>query len=155
MHNTRRYYAYVSLHQGTNGDVEMAHFSAISKDRLASCDDRLQQLFNEVIKHFDCRIIEGHRTNAKHQQYLAQKASRRVDSLHLRTPSLAVDVAPYPIDWEDLNRFRYFGGFVKGIAAMLNIPIIWGGDWDNDTQVNDQRFNDLIHFEIDESKVVT
>ena len=33
-------------------------------------------------------------------------------------------------------------------AAYLGITNIhWGGDWDRDTEVNDQTFNDLAHFE--------
>ncbi len=53
---------------------------------------------------------------------------------------MAVDVIPYPIDWENITRFYRFGGFVKAIAVMLGIPLIWGGDW--------QKFKDLPHFEL-------
>ena len=60
------------------------------------------------------------------------------------------DVAPYQIDWQDKDRFYYFAGIVKGVALKLNIPIRWGGDWDSDTQVKDQTFFDLPHFEIKE-----
>jgi hypothetical protein len=48
-----------------------------------------------------------------------------------------------------VDRFRYFAGFVVGIGAMLDIQIRWGGDWDRDTEVRDNRaFNDLAHFEL-------
>ena len=30
---------------------------------------------------------------------------------------------------------------------MMGIKIRWGGDWDSDTQVNDNKFDDLVHFE--------
>ena len=40
----------------------MYKFSKRSKDNLASADIKLQQLFNEVIKEFDCTVIYGHRT---------------------------------------------------------------------------------------------
>ena len=61
---------------------------------------------------------------------------------------------PYPINWQDINRMRYFAGFVVGIAnymynkGLISSNIRWGGDWDMDTEVNDQRFNDMPHFEI-------
>ena len=63
---------------------------------------------------------------------------------------MAVDVAPYPIDWEDRDRFHYFGGYVLGIAKSLGLNIRWGGDWDQDTQTKDNKFDDLVHFEIKE-----
>jgi hypothetical protein len=61
---------------------------------------------------------------------------------------MAVDVAPYPIDWEDTKRFYHFAGFVQATAKQLNIPIIWGGDWNNNNNFKDQTFNDLVHFEL-------
>ena len=64
------------------------------------------------------------------------------------TPSMAVDVAPCPIDWEDTKRFYHFGGYVKAWAHALDIKIIWGGDWDSDNDFRDQRFHDLVHFEL-------
>ncbi len=67
---------------------------------------------------------------------------------HNRKPSEAIDAAPYPIDWDDLNRFYYFAGYVKGIANEMGIKIRWGGDWDGDTILDDQTFMDLPHFEI-------
>jgi len=30
----------------------------------------------------------------------------------------------------------------------MDISIRWGGDWNMDTYVKDQRFNDLPHFEL-------
>ena len=68
---------------------------------------------------------------------------------HNRKPSAAIDVAPWPIpDWEDLKTFYFFSGVVKGIANCLEIKIRWGGDWDSDNDLNDQTFNDLVHFEL-------
>jgi peptidoglycan L-alanyl-D-glutamate endopeptidase CwlK len=49
---------------------------------------------------------------------------------------------------ENLKRWYQFGGLIKGIAAGLGIPIIWGGDWDNDGRSDDQRFHDLPHFQL-------
>jgi hypothetical protein len=67
---------------------------------------------------------------------------------HNVTPSLAADVAPYPIDWEDYERFYWFGGYVIGAADSLGLAIRWGGDWDSDMDFKDQTLVDLIHFEI-------
>ena len=31
---------------------------------------------------------------------------------------------------------------------MTGVEIRWGGDWDSDTQVKDNKFDDLVHFEL-------
>jgi peptidoglycan L-alanyl-D-glutamate endopeptidase CwlK len=130
----------------------MPRFGKRSKKRLATCDDRLQDLFKEVIKYFDCTVIQGHRGEAEQNQaYDAGRSKLRYpDGKHNADPSKAVDVAPYPIDWSDRDRFHYFGGFVLGIASQIGLKIRWGGDWDRDTEVKDNRFDDLPHFEIRE-----
>ena len=130
----------------------MPKFGSTSIKRLETCHEDLQQIFYQVIKHFDCSILEGHRGEEKQNKYFDEGKSkvRYPKGRHNANPSRAVDVAPYPIDWDDLDRFYYFAGFVKGIAAMLDIPIRWGGDWDNDTQVKDTGFKDLPHFELKE-----
>lgn len=128
----------------------MPKFSKQSKANLKECNFKLQELFNEVIKYFDCTIVTGHRSEEEQQKKVKQGLSQVEwpNSKHNKIPSQAVDVAPYPIDWEDRERFHYFAGFVKGVALMKGINIRWGGDWDNDTEVDDNNFDDLLHFEI-------
>jgi len=126
----------------------MAHFSQRSLDHLKTCDERLQRLFEKIVMYFDCTIIEGHRTHERQLELFQNKATRTMNSKHLATPSKAVDVAPYPIDWENLKRFYHFAGFVRAFALNYRIPIRWGGDWDSDNDLDDQKFNDLVHFEL-------
>ena len=130
----------------------MPRFGKRSRSRLSTCDDRLQDLFKEVVKHFDCSVIQGHRGKADQNKAFDEGRSklRYPDGNHNATPSKAVDVAPYPIDWSDRDRFHYFSGFVLGIASQMGLKIRWGGDWDRDTQVKDNKFDDLPHFEIRE-----
>ena len=49
---------------------------------------------------------------------------------------------------KDVARYYYFGGFVLGTAEELGIDIRWGGDWDGDRDLDDQSFDDLVHFEV-------
>ena len=128
----------------------MPRYSKRSKDRLATCDQRLQDVFNEVIKHVDCSILEGHRSKERQNKLYDEKRTKvkYPNGKHNQNPSIAVDVAPYPIDWTDRDRFHYFGGYVLGIASQMGLNIRWGGDWDQDTQTKDNRFDDLVHFEI-------
>lgn len=128
----------------------MPKFSKRSNMRLETCHPDLQKIFKHIIKHNNCTILEGHRTNAK-QQELFENGSSKVKagkSKHNKYPSLAVDVAPYPIFWEEKERFLFFGGYVKSVADTLNIKIRWGGDWDGDGNFKDQTFNDYVHFEL-------
>lgn len=134
----------------------MPKFGKRSRTNINECHEDLQIVFNEVIKHFDCTAIDGHRPEVEQTKaYL--KGNSRVqwpNSKHNSKPSMAADVIPYPIDWKDVKRMRYFAGFVVGIAhnlhesGMINHLVRWGGDWDKDTDLNDQKFNDLPHFEL-------
>ena len=126
----------------------MPEFSEKSLAKLSTCDYKLQHLFKEVVKQFDCTILEGYRPERK-QLILFQEGKSKVEKgKHNIEPSLAVDVAPYPIDWNDKYRFYFFAGAVEAISIMVGVNIRWGGDWDGDKDFNDQRFNDLSHFEI-------
>jgi hypothetical protein len=73
------------------------------------------------------------------------------ESKHNTDPSLAFDVAPYPIDFASrtkvLARFYYLAGLIISCAASLGIKLRWGGDWDGDLDFEDQTFDDLGHFE--------
>ena len=128
----------------------MPKFGKTSNRRLESCEKDLQDLFNEVVKYFDCSVLVGYR-GRNEQDNAYESGHSKVkwpNGKHNKKPSFAVDVAPYPVDWEDRERFIYFGGFVKGCAFRMGISLRWGGDWDNDTQLSDNNFDDLVHFEL-------
>ena len=135
----------------------MPRYSTRSKSRLATCDKRLQKVFNEVIKHVDCSILEGHRSKERQNKLYDEKRTKvkYPNGRHNSNPSKAVDVTPYPVDWEDRERQTLFAGFVIGIARSMGIKIRWGGNWDmyeeiGRWEVKDNRFDDFPHFEIKE-----
>ena len=109
----------------------MPKFGFKSKQRLSTCHSDLQRLFNEVVKHVDCSVLCGVRTEEEQQKAYLRGFSHAPypKSLHNRTPSPAVDVVPYPIDWEDKERFYRFAGFVQGVASQMGIELQWGGDF--------------------------
>lgn len=135
----------------------MPRFSDLSFSRLSTCDIELQTLFFEVVKHFDCTILEGHR-NEEDQNKAFETAHSKVKwphGKHNAMPSLAVDVAPYPIpDWKDLKCFYWFAGYVLGTAEQLKAQgkmtksIRFGGDWNSDMNINEKGLKDLVHFEV-------
>ena len=105
----------------------------------------------EVVKTFDCSCIEGHRgedaQDAAFYSGLSQLAWPA--SAHNATPSRAMHLVPYPIDWHDRDRFHYFAGFVRATALQrFSLNLRFGGDWDNDWETRDNAFDDLAHWEL-------
>jgi len=128
----------------------MYKFSRKSKAKLETCHPDLQRLFNEVIKHVDCTILEGVRTLEKQKEYVRKGVSKTLKSKHLEQDdgySYAVDCMKYPIDWNDNARNYMFAGYVKGVANSLGIDIRIGADWNGNFTAKDQSFHDLPHFE--------
>ncbi len=134
----------------------MPMFSQKSFSRLSSCHIDLQAVFFEVVKTFDCTVLEGYR-NETDQRLAYDRGATELqypNSMHNKLPSMAVDVQPYPIDWNNTSRMYYFAGYVMGVAQKLKDEgkithsLRWGGDWNSNTETKDQAFNDLSHFEI-------
>ena len=128
----------------------MGAFSRNSYRNLKQCHPLMQTLFLRVVLVFDCTIITGYR-GAKAQQLAFDSGHSQLQwyqSPHNQLPSLAVDAAPYPIRWDDRERFHLFAGYVIGRAHDLNMDVQWGGDWDMDWDIHDNRFDDLTHFQL-------
>ena len=118
----------------------MPSFYTLSKQRLDTCHPDLIRLFEEVVKHYDCTILEGHRTMERQKELFRSGASKTLASKHLTSPSVAVDVVPYPIDWEDKERQLEFATYVYDIAMKMGIRVRWGGRFRN--------FYDSPHWEL-------
>ena len=124
----------------------MPRFGKRSKQRLKGVDTKLVNVLNELVKIMDVTIIEGLRSQERQNELVAKGASKTKYTKHIQ--GKAVDVAPYPIDWKDRDRFHYMGGMVRGIGQQLGVNIRWGGDWDSDGETKDNSFDDLVHVEI-------
>ena len=112
----------------------MPRFSKISQERLNSCHPDIIRLFNEVIKITDFSVLSGHRTPAEQLELYKKGRTEpgkrvtnidgyNIKSMHNFSPSLAVDVAPYPIDWNDIDRFKALSEIVKAKAQEMGIDI--------------------------------
>jgi peptidoglycan L-alanyl-D-glutamate endopeptidase CwlK len=127
----------------------MPKFSSKSRNRLDTCHDDIVRLFDEVIKERDCTIICGARTLEAQQQAfrdgfskidgIKEKSKHQIDEKNPK--SHAVDVLPYPINWNDVKGHTEFAEFVLKKAAEMGIKIIWGGNW--------KKFKDRPHFELE------
>ena len=137
----------------------MPSFSSKSLQRLETCHIDLQTLFEEVVRRYDCTILEGQRSKERQAELVEQGFSKTQNSKHLLTPSMAVDVIPYPFkssDWKNMKRFYHFAGYVQATFQQLQdlgtidqtYRLVSGLDWDGDNDLDDQSFMDGPHFEL-------
>jgi|TARA_Y100000310_G_C19990004_1_gene493668 hypothetical protein len=126
----------------------MPRFGRRSKEKLKGVNTKLVNVANELIKIMDITVIEGLRSKERQEGLVAQGKSKTRFSKHIE--GKAIDIAPYPIDWNDRERFHYMGGMARGIGHVLGIDIRWGGDWDSDGEIKDNSFDDLVHIELKE-----
>lgn len=123
---------------------------ARSRRKLATCHPTLIRLFTEIDAVIPIVVIGGHRgEEAQNEAYsLGNSTKSFPHSVHNEEPSRGIDAGLKPINWEDTEAWYHFGGVVRGVAVMLGIEVRWGGDWDSDYDLHDQRLMDLCHFEV-------
>ena len=124
--------------------------TARDREKLATCDARLGNLFEYIEKRYSLVILEGHRgEQAQNAAFNSGKSKLKwPNGKHNELPSLAVDAAPLPLNWNDRESFSHFAGYVQGCADCLGFQIRWGGDWDQDRSLRNNSFDDLVHFEL-------
>lgn len=131
----------------------MYSLSNSSKQRLDTCDTRLQTIILELLEILDVSVLCGHRTEEEQNEaYNTNKSKLRYpDSKHNSTPSSAIDVAPFingGIPWNEPEYFYFMAGHIMAIAHKHGVKLRWGGDWNRNNSFKDNSFNDLPHFEI-------
>lgn len=133
----------------------MPSFSASSQKELETLHPDLQKVLKDAIQYFDFSVVEGFRGEDAQNKAFATGKSKLPWPLgnHNKSPSTAVDCAPFPIDWSDrpdaIRRFCYMAGFLQASARRLGIPIRWGGDWNKNDDLRDEgNFRDWPHFEL-------
>jgi len=141
----------------------MPKYSRSSKERLETCAPLLQAIFRSVLVNgYDHTIIQGHRGKEEQNRLFNEDPPKTTlkwpDSNHNKLPSNAIDAVPYPIKWNDPDpkvrevywrQMAHFAGHVQAVAwHKFGVNLRWGGDWDKDFSLMDNRFNDYPHFEI-------
>ena len=151
----------------------MPYFSSVSRNRLDSCHPDIHRVMSIAIDVYDFSILCGERDKEEQDRCFAEGLSQvqYPDSRHNTEPSLAVDVAPYPVRGpndldalierlvenmapmrqimaainrkiERVARFHRLAGLIQGIAIAEKVDLEWGGDFVN--------FKDLPHFQLKE-----
>lgn len=107
----------------------------------------------------DFMVTEGVRSVARQRQLYAQgrsvpgkKVTWTLTSNHFVNERTgyghAVDVVPWPVDWNDTRKFDAIYRAMFSAADELNTPIRWGADWDRDGKVRERGETDSPHFEL-------
>lgn len=106
----------------------------------------------------DFSVIEGVRTPERQKQLYAQGRTEpgKVVTWTLNSPHIpkedgfgyAVDLAPYPLDWNDTAAFDRMAKAVLDAAEELGISVRWGADWDRDGNYREIGESDSPHFEL-------
>lgn len=144
-----------------------------SLDRLKGVDERLVKVVKRAIElsPIDFMVLEGVRSKeqcminygkgrtvsqcqakgvpAKYAQPSAAKVTwlnNPFASKH--TVGKAVDLVPYPVDWNDLKKFDAIAKAMLQSAKELGVPVRWGADWDGDGKPRERGESDSPHFEI-------
>lgn len=60
----------------------------------------------------------------------------------------AVDLVPYPVNWNDLSKFDLVAKAMFTAGKELGVEIRWGADWDNDGNYREKGEYDSPHFEL-------
>lgn len=124
----------------------MAQFGQTSNSRLITCERDIQTILMEVVKFYDCMIVEGNRTPERQNEHWSKGRKLKpggnekvrkdwvvVDSgkivtykdgyeklsKHQKYPSPAVDVVPYPSMWKDRSKLIELRGVIKFVQAKL------------------------------------
>ena len=126
----------------------MPQFSRASRQQLATCHPDIRRVCEELIKTVDFAVTCGHRNRQDQNRALAEGKSRLrwPLSAHNKLPSEAVDLVPYPVDWQDIGRFKELACAFMAVANLLyelgiiHSRFVWGGTW--------ETFKDYPHYEV-------
>lgn len=124
----------------------MFKFSAKSQEYLNTCHPDIQRVFHRVMSYqeMDFTVLEGQRTDERQMMLFADGKSQLDGvinkSRHQSTPSEAIDVAPYPINWESLPEFNRLATLIFRACLEEGVHLEYGGHWKN--------FKDYPHWEL-------
>ena len=149
------------------------NLSQKSLGRLNGVDERLQRVVKRAIElsKQDFMVLEGVRTrqqcmtNYGKGRTIAQCVAKGVPAQYANPKAAkvtwlndpfaskhvtgkAVDLVPYPVDWNDLKKFDAIAKAMLQAAKKLGVAVRWGADWDGDGKPRERGESDSPHFEV-------
>ena len=135
--------------------------STKSLQRLQGVHPKLQSVVKLAITKTkqDFSVLEGVRTPERQRELYEQGRSKpgqvvtwTLNSNHFVNKVTgfghAVDLIPYPVDWDDLKKFDEISRAMFEAAKELGVKIRWGADWDMDGKPRERGETDSPHFEV-------
>lgn len=131
-----------------------------SLDKLKGVHPNLVEVVKRAIEltSQDFMVLEGVRTPERQRELYAQgrtkpgpKVTWTLTSNHFKQKDgfgHAVDLVPFPVDWEDLKKFDAVSKAMFTAAKELGIKIRWGKDWDMDGKSGEKGESDSPHWEL-------
>lgn len=144
-----------------------------SLDRLKGVDERLVKVVKRAIQlsSVDFMVLEGVRSkeqcmiNYGKGRTAAQCVAKGVPAQYANPSAAkvtwlndpfaskhvsgkAVDLVPYPVDWNDLKKFDAIAKAMLQAAKELGVPVRWGADWNGNGKPRERGESDSPHFEI-------
>lgn len=135
----------------------MFKFSNRSLKNLEDVNSDLELIATYSLKNslVDFGISEGLRTAERQKELFETGQSKVKVSKHQSGEAIDVFVAGSKDITFDFNHLSYLAGVFQATARMLydhglvQYLIRWGGNWNNNgIIIKDQKFQDLVHFEI-------
>ena len=107
----------------------------------------------------DFVVIEGVRTQARQDELWAQGRTKPGPIVTWTKDASshgigkdgyghAVDICPFPVDWNDLSKFDAIYVAMMAAAQELGVRLRYGGDWDMDGKLREKGEMDSPHFEL-------
>ena len=123
--------------------------------RLQGVDETLVNVVKRAIEisEVDFTVMEGVRTMERQRELYAQgrTAPGKIVTWTMKSRHIegkAVDLVPYPLDWNDLEKFNKIKDAMFQAARELDVNLRWGADWDGDGNYREKGEYDSPHFEI-------
>ena len=139
----------------------MFSFSERSLNNLKGVHPKLVAVVKRALElsTIDFTVLEGVRTQARQDELWAQGRTTPgqvvtwvqtsgTHGIQADGYGHAVDLAPHPIDWNDLPRFDALANTMFAAAKELGVTLRWGGNWDMDATIHERGESDSPHFEL-------
>lgn len=122
-------------------------WSKTSRRRMENVHPDLVAIADRALGYgvLDLTVLREGGTRTEEQQSVLVKkgVSQTMNSLHLIQADgfgYAIDLAPYPVDWKNIQAFCLMGTLMFRAAMELGTYIEWGGHW--------VTFEDYPHFQL-------
>lgn len=146
-----------------------------SNERLVGVHPDLAKVVRRAIElsNQDFMVLEGVRTEQRQRELYGQgrtakelsavrldpalarprmaKVTWKLNSNHFKQADgfgHAVDLVPYPVDWNSFEKFDAIASAMFVAAAEEGVALRWGADWDRDGKRRERGETDSPHFEL-------